>query len=220
MMKHNQDGAAVTLVLLIISIALLVVVSIVAVMETSSASNTKNTVNQQIAAAVSKAQTAQQTIDTANFQKQSESPYLSYNGPATFGSLSFNYPRNWSAYVLGVSDSSQTTLLDGYFYPGILPSVDDTTATNFAFRVNISSTDYATSLSGLTTDPTTVNTVPYSLPNVPSVIGTKITGQLGNNKTGTMIVLPLRGQTLELFTEGGSYNSEFNQILSSVKFNP
>ena len=199
---------------------LLVFVSIFAVMQTSNASNAKSTLNQQIAAAVTKAQTAQQTIDTANFQKQSESPYLSYNGPAIFGSLSFNYPRNWSGYVLGASDSTQTSLLDGYFYPGILTSVDDTSATNFAFRVNISSSDYATTLGGLTTDPTTVKIVPYSLPNVPSVIGTKLTGQLGNNKTGTMIVLPLRGQTLELFTEGGSYGAEFDKILSSVKFTP
>ena len=220
-MKHNQNGASSTLLLLIVSLVLLVFVGMFAIIEAGSASSAKSTLNQQINSAVAKAQSAQQTTDNATFQKQSESPYLTYTSAATYGNISFNYPRNWSAYVNSNSGNGQSTLLDGYFFPGILPSVDDTSATNFAFRVSLISTDYGTTLTGLTTAPTVVVTSPYSLPKVPNVIGAKLTGNLGNSKTGTMIILPLRGQTLEIFTEGSSYNNEFNTIiLASLKFTP
>ena len=37
---------------------------------------------------------------------------------------------------------------------------------------------------------------------VPSVVGVEITGQIQEQKTGVLVVLPLRNQVLEVWTEG------------------
>jgi hypothetical protein len=78
-----------------------------------------------------------------------------------------------------------------------------------------------TSLNGLAqgTPPTTISA--YSLPQLPDVVGVELSGPLPNNQTGTMVVLPLRGDTLEIWTEGTQYLEDFNKnILPNVIFSP
>jgi len=59
------------------------------------------------------------------------------------------------------------------------------------------------------------------VPKVPGVIGVKVTGALGNGKSGTMVVIPLRNMTLKLWTEAPSFQQDFNtNILPNLSFAP
>ena len=212
-MKHNHNGNVSSVVLLVVATLLLVLVSIFAVIQTSNVSKYKNNTNQLIASAVVQAKSAQQTLDNASYQKQIQSPFASYLGPASYGSISFSYPKNWSSYINNTSDG-----IDGFFYPGSLPSVDDASASNYSLRIKVANSSYSDTLNGYSSSDLSV--VPYSLPKVQGDIGVQIKGKLNNGKTGTLIILPLRTQTLQIWTEGGGFNNEFNQILSSLTFIP
>jgi hypothetical protein len=67
---------------------------------------------------------------------------------------------------------------------------------------------------------------PYALPRVPKAVGVQISGKLpindGNGeKTGVMVILPLRSQTIKLWTEGTQYTKDFNKyILPNFSFSP
>ncbi|MGH7237035.1 MAG: hypothetical protein ACREGF_00680, partial [Candidatus Saccharimonadales bacterium] len=67
-----------------------------------------------------------------------------------------------------------------------------------------------------------ITIVPYTSANIASnVFGVKITGQITPNTQGTMIVLPLRNMTFEMYTESSQFESDFNNIvLPNFSFRP
>jgi hypothetical protein len=61
----------------------------------------------------------------------------------------------------------------------------------------------------------------YSLPKLPKVVGVRVVGQLQQDQSVDMVVLPLRSQTLEIWTEGSQYANDFNSyILPNFSFAP
>jgi hypothetical protein len=101
--------------------------------------------------------------------------------------------------------------------------VTDDGNTNFALRVQVSSQSYSDILGQYQNQQQTgtVTVKPYSLPKVPSVVGVEVTGQLINNVSGTQVILPLRNQTILIWTEGTQYLNDFNNnILPNFSFSP
>ncbi|HSX53259.1 MAG TPA: hypothetical protein VLF90_02740 [Patescibacteria group bacterium] len=185
----------------------------------SSRQDYKNNVTPKIAAAVAVAQqqtSSQKDNDFAQAQKQ---PLKNYNGPSTYGSLVVKYPKTWSAYV--VSSDHSDTPVDGYFQPDFVPGIESTT--DYALRVQISSTTYSQTMQQFSTyvksGTTTVSA--YRVDKVPSDLGSRIDGQLTSTKHGSMIVLPLRDKTLKVWTEADQYKTDFNNnILPNITFSP
>jgi hypothetical protein len=62
---------------------------------------------------------------------------------------------------------------------------------------------------------------PYSLPKLPQVGGMYLTGQISQRQQGTMVLLPLRDKTLEVWTESSAYMNDFtNNVLPNLTFSP
>jgi hypothetical protein len=73
--------------------------------------------------------------------------------------------------------------------------------------------------SGATTGRGTI--APYALPKVPSVVGSRVDGSITPQKQGSMIILPVRDKTLEVWTESTSFLDDFNKnILPNMSFSP
>jgi hypothetical protein len=67
----------------------------------------------------------------------------------------------------------------------------------------------------------TVKISPYKLPKVSNVIGSKVVGQLDQDKKGTLIILPLRANALEIWTESDKNLNDFSKyILPHLSFSP
>src|SRR5437870_4134420 len=84
----------------------------------------KNNTDKKIATAVAKAEKETQTADQARFDEQEKSPYKNYVGLAEFGALTVIYPKTWAAFILE-RGASNPTAIDGYFYPGFVPDVQN-----------------------------------------------------------------------------------------------
>jgi hypothetical protein len=187
----------------------------------------KNNASQNIAAAVAAAKTAEASLQQQNFATQLKQPYASFTSSITDGSISFSYPKTYSAYV---DQTSSSEPLNGYFYPGQVPGVSSNTA--FALRIELDSDSYSDVLNQVSSSAQNGNVsvaayVPPKMVGVKNVqTGSMITGVVGqdsqsNPYTGAMLVIPVRDKTLKLYTESPNFLSDFNSIiLPSLTFVP
>lgn len=221
MEKHNQNGSINGLFLLLIVTAVLLIVAIVFGGEAfSKEQKYKNDQDQAIAAAVSQAKSQQLSSDTSEFNTEEKFPLQVYDGPEAYGSLILYYPKSWSGYVDDTGNGA--ALVDGYFYPGIVPALSAPTSV-FALRIQVQNSTYSSVTQGILSQEQngTVKVTPYSLPKVPKVVGIKVVGNLNNGKTGTEVVLPVRSETILLWTEGTQHVNDFNTyILPNFSFSP
>ncbi len=231
MIKHNQDGVSGVAVSLVLSIVLLVSAIGFGVWAYGGRQDYKNNTDAKIADAVTIAQKQEGITKDKQFAEESKNPLKIYSGPQAYGSIVLSYPKTWSGYVADSSsdNSSNSTPVDGYFHPGVVPSITDQ-ASVFSLRVQVLSQSYSQTLDNINQSQQSNNPAvikPYALPKLPKTVGVKLTGALpindssNNDKTGTMVILPLRSQTLELWTEGSQYTNDFNKyILPNFTFSP
>lgn len=217
MNNHNQDGAINGLVVSLILVVLLLIGAIVfGIWAFSGRQDYKNNVDSKIRTAVDSAVNQESQLKDSQFAQEAKLPLTTYNGPQAYGSIVLSYPKNWSGYV-DTTGSDQA--VDGYFQPGVVPSITNT-ASVFALRIQVLNQSYSQTLQNFQQQPN-ITSVAYALPKMPKVVGVEVTGQITGQTNETMVILPLRAQTLELWTDGNQYLSDFNQIiLPNFSFSP
>lgn len=219
--RRDQRGALNILVIPLILLLLFLATSLgFGIWAYGSRQDYKDNVDQKIAAAVKVAQGQQQQTDAKQYAEQAKQPYDSYIGPSAFGNINLKYPKTWSAYV--VEDATNSNPIDGFFHPNFVPDATRN-QNNFALRVQVTQTSYDNVLQqyGGQVDSKQLTVAPYSLPKVPSVVGSRLEGQLDEGKQGVMIVLPLRNMTLKIWTESNDFKADLdNNILPNFTFQP
>jgi len=180
----------------------------------------KDNVDVKIADAVAVAQQQVSTQKDKEFAQKEKYPYDTYTGPAAFGSLIVKYPKTWSGYVAASNNGVKP--IDGYFHPGQVPTIGNL-GSSFALRVSVQQQTYSSVLQQfqIYVKQGKTKAHAYRSPNVPNVVGTRFDGQIGPQKQGSMIVMPYREKTLELWTENTSFRADFdNIILPNFTFSP
>ncbi len=180
----------------------------------------KNNSDQKSAAAAQEAREATQAEDVAKYAEEAKNPLKTYTGPSAYGSVTLQYPKTWSGYVVSSGRSSEP--LDGYFHPDIVPDILNDT-NSFALRVEIVTTSYDNILSEFddVVERNEARVSPFSLEKVTGVTGARIDGQIDTNKQGSMVVFPLRNVTLKVWTESDQFLADFNNIiLPNLSFSP
>lgn len=176
--------------------------------------------DQEVAVAVQKATAATQEADKLKYAEEAKKPYDAYIGPAAFGNITVNYPKTWSSYV--VENERGGNPVNGYFQPNVVPNVTDPD-NSYALRVELVTSSYDTILKQFSnmTKQNQVTVKPYVLPKVPSIVGSRVEGQITPKKQGTMIVLPLRNMTLKVWTESNDFKADLDtHILPNFSFVP
>jgi hypothetical protein len=179
----------------------------------------KNNTDQKIAIAVTAAKQAESNAKDEQFAQESKNPLKTYDGPSAYGSVKLQYPRTWSGYVIS---NNTDPFINAYFDPDVVPDVNNSAST-YALRLSVIGQSYSTTLTNYQqmAQQGTETVAPYSLPQVSSVVGSIITGQLVDGSTGTIVILPLRNTTLEVWTQSSTYLSDFmNIILKNLSFSP
>ncbi len=222
MIKHNQDGAVNGVVVsLILAVILLLGAIGFGVWSYSSRQDYKDHSDAKVDAAVKVAVANESTIKDKQFAEESKNPLRTYNGPDASGSVIVKYPKTWSGYIKDNGGSGQPTL-DSYFNPGEVPPTDQTDAV-FALRVKVLDQPYSQVLDTYTPKQSDgrVTIKAYALPKVPKVIGVKVVGTINPQTDGTLVILPLRSETLEIETDGTQFLKDYNTyILPNLSFSP
>lgn len=211
MNKDMQRGSAISSAILS---TLLFTTLIFALWAFAGRQSYKNDVDKKIAVAVAADKKVTQAADAQKAAEDAKQPFKEFAGPSTYGSLHVKYPKTWNSYVSTTSGLPANV----YFQPDFIPDIANPN-TLFALRVIISPNAYSTEVAQFAASTAAVSA--YSLPNVPSVVGLKVDGAIVGGKTGSMVLLPLRDKTIELWTESPQYLDDFNNsILPNVTFSP
>ena len=226
MKKYNQSGG----VVFVLSDILLILALVAAIgfgwWAYQERQDYKNNFDKKAAEEVTKAQAAQKTQLEQEFAEREKSPNKTFKGSATYGSVTFNYPKTWSGYV---EQGSNEKPINGYFFPNIVPAVNSSsvTPTAFALRVELVSSDYAQVIKELEPQVTlgklkAAAYVPPKMKGVTNVqTGTRFDGELSQNISGSMVVIKVRDKTLKIYTQSPSFAGDFNNVvLKSLTFAP
>jgi hypothetical protein len=220
MLNHNQKGGLGVMLLIALLVVLFGGALAFGIWANSGREDYKNNVDAKVAVAVTAAKQQQNIADNAQFAQEEKDPLRAYDGPEAYGSLVVNYPKTWSAYVDDTGNGN--ALVDGYFAPGTVPALGGQ-GSIFSLRVQVLSQAYSQAIQGFASQEQDgkLTAQVYALPKVPKVVGLEVTGILPDNNTGTMVVLPLRSETIEIWTDGTAYLSDFNNsILPNFSFSP
>lgn len=219
-MDNNQRGAINVLAVPLAAVVLLLLVAATfGFWAFAGRQDYKNNSDQKAAAAAALAKQQTQASDAVVYAEQAKSPLKTWVGPSQYGNLKIQYPKTWSGYV--VTSSSQV-VEDAYFYPDVVPNINDNT-NSYALRLQIINQGYDQAVAGFGSQVKQgkLTATPFTLPKVASVVGTRLDGQITNSKTGSIIVVPVRNVTLEIWTESTDYLSDFNNnVLPYVTFSP
>lgn len=179
----------------------------------------KDNVDKKVSVAVTKAQAETAAQKDKEFADAEKLPFRTYTGPSPYGSLRVKYPKTWSAYVSEKAGGSIP--VDGYFQPSFVPGTDENQAV-YALRVQISNRAYTDTVQSFQSfiKAGKLKATPYIPVNASSVTGLRLDGQITSNVTsGSMVVLPLRDKTLEVWTESPDFVKDFDQnILPNFSF--
>jgi len=173
--------------------------------------------DEKSAAAVEVAEQKTSTAKDNQFAEKEKLPLKDYAGPAAYGSVVIKYPKTWSAYIAEKSTGSPA--IDGYFHPGFVPAVSD--KVSYALRLEVANMSYTQSLKRFDSDVKAglVKATAYIPPKQQTVTGTRFEGKVGTDKTGVMVVLPMRDKTLMIWTESTDFINDFNNnILPNFTF--
>jgi hypothetical protein len=176
-------------------------------------SDYKNNSDQKVSAAVESAKEAQQKEDEAIYFEREKLPTRTYIGPADLGSVSFQYPKTWSAYA-----NTQAGSLEVYLHPDTVPPVSNTQP--FAVRVTVENKQYDAVIKqydsivkkgDLRSNPVTIE----------GFSGIRLDGKFTKEREGSAVVFKVRDKTLTLATDSSAFKNDFdNTVLKSLKFNP
>ncbi len=172
---------------------------------------------------VDKALAAQKADLQKQFDEQSKSPVKTYKGPVTYGSVAFDYPRTWSAYI---DEANSSTPIDGYFHPDIVPATKSDGAP-MSLRVQLMSQDYASVVrqySSQTKDGS-LTAAAYTPPKMKDKAnvspGVRLDGLIDKDTNGALVILQVRDKTLKIWTESKDYLADFNDVvMPSLSFSP
>jgi len=220
MKTSTMRGFSILVIPLVLSILLLIGAAVFGGWAYSKMLDYKNNADAKIAAAVQVAKQQEDTAKDAAFAQAEKNPLRTYTGPGAYGSVTVSYPKTWSAYV--ADDTNSSPYIDGYFNPGVVPDVQGQSSA-FALRVQVLQQSYSSAVASFTGNVQSGATkiTPYHMPKVPNVIGVRAEGKLDGQTSGSMVILPLRNMTLEVWTETPATQSDFdNIILPNFTFAP
>ncbi len=219
-LSRNQQGVINALLIpLILMTILFLSVSGFAIWAFTSRQEYKNNTDGIVAKQVEIAKKETATQKDNEFIEKEKNPLKQYQGPASFGRVSVEFPKTWSAYVDDTGKGSFS--LDGYFNPVTVPGVQS--GSSYALRLQVVNKEFSEEARSYDSQIKSgkARSSAYSAKKVPGVVGIKIEGEISSKQQGIVILLPIRDKTIKIFTESDQFYNDFNNIiLPNLSFTP
>lgn len=182
----------------------------------------KNDTDKIVAVAVARTEKTTTEKNNKKFAEELKNPLTNYTGPSSYGSISVDYPKTWSAYAK--ENEGGNSPFDAYFHPEFVPNVEakkDRQAVALHVQVVNQTYDKVLAVKDKDVKSGKLTSEPYALEKNSDVEGMIFRGQLDTDLEGTQIVLPLRDKTIIITTETDTYLADINQyILPNLTFVP
>lgn len=171
--------------------------------------NVDSKVNVEVAAAVREQREASEKAA----EEREKEPNRDFVGPDDYGTLSFKYPKTWSAYE--AKDASKGGTYEVYFSPGVIPPA----ALNqrYALRLTIQNEDYDKVVSSYQAK-VTKGDLKSSAVSVGGENGTRLDGAFSEDIRGSAVIIKIRDKTATLRTDADTFMNDFNALIATISF--
>ncbi len=176
----------------------------------------KNNVDGKVEEAVAEAVRKNSEVLEAKFEAQEKEPMRQFMGPSDYGSLSFKYPKTWSAYQATDVSKGGGVTYEAYLNPILVPPITPTT--KYAIRISIEQKTYDQTLASYD-KLIKKGEITSSVYSVGDLVGTQLTGNFTKDIYGTAVILKMRDRTLTVRTDGDVMKEDFFNLLKTLKFN-
>ena len=180
----------------------------------------RDNVADKVEVAVKAAKEEQKKADKVEFTEEYKKPNLTYEGPSDSGSVAFNYPKTWAAYI--DKDGAGGGDLSLYFNPKFIPAINGRIA--YALRITIDNRAYNSvlqSYEGKIKDGTLkAKTITVGkTDDFSGYEGMRIDGKFGDSINGSVVIFKIRDKTLRLYVDNQEFMNDFNNtVLTSLKY--
>src|SRR3989344_2743639 len=211
MRKASESGLATSALLIVFMVLALIGALAFSFWAYSQRQDYKNNTDKKIAVVVEAAKKDQAVELQKEFEQESKNPNKTFQSGVSSGSITFNYPKTWSAYV---DEGLANQLINGYFHPNIVPGLGSNSA--YALRVEMLSDDYSQVVDSLNRNNKLGNLtasayIPPKMEGVANVQpGTRFDGAIAKDKNGAVVVIKVRDKTLKVYTESADFLNDFN----------
>lgn len=213
--KVNQGGQANAW--MIATICLIIVTSAaggLAIWSFMTYNDQKTNINATVETAVSKAKKDQADIDEAKFLERDKEPNRQFVGPDDYGRVTFNYPKTWSVYV--DKDASDGGDYEAYLNPVTVPTVSS--LQQFALRVMIEQRDYDKVVDDYSSYVKSGDLKSSSV-TADGNTGTRLDGKFSSDIRGSLVLFKIRDKTLTIRTDAATFKTDFDALITTIKFN-
>jgi hypothetical protein len=174
----------------------------------------KTDVDTKISNAVNLAVKKQVDTDEAKFAKREKEPNREFVGPDDYGRVTFNYPKTWSVYV--ANDVTNGGTYEAYLNPVAVPSISD--SQQFALRVIIENTSYSSVIASYSSLVKNGDLNSSSI-TANGITGTRLDGKFTDDIRGSAVIFKIRDKTLTIRTDADTFTSDFDALVTTIKFN-
>lgn len=221
-MKSLKDEGGFNLLIIpvVVLTLLFITVTVMAYVIYGQGQDYKNNSDKKVADAVEIAKKQTSTSKDNEFAEKEKQPLRTYQSPSTSGNVTITYPKTWSAFVTENAQTSATQV-DGYFHPSFVPGTQSGTA--FALRVQVlpQAYDQVMQVWSAKLKIGKVKVAPFRATKVPSILGSRVDGEMDINKQGSAVILPMRDKTLVVTTQSPAFLNDFNNnVLPNLNFTP
>ncbi|MBR3176821.1 hypothetical protein IKF25_02510 [Candidatus Saccharibacteria bacterium] len=178
----------------------------------------KSNYDSEVAMKEANARDAQAQEDIAKFEEDSKQPFEKLTGPSDYGSISFEYPKNWSVYI--ESDGSNNSDYKVYFSPTHVSSITNKES-RYALRFTIlnQQINNVQRQYDALVDKGLVTSSVFNADNN-NITGTKYIGSISNDMQGIVVIFKVNDKTVILQTDVQSvYENDFNTLLTKLRRN-
>lgn len=222
--KKDYSGLIKNIIIVILGICVLVFVGLFLWQMAEKFALTQ-TMDAKVDSEVAAALDAQALEYEAQYQEREKYPYKTFSGPADYGELTFEYPKNWSMYVDKSAENGGD--YQAYFNPDQVNAVSNTTVN--ALRLTISTRSYEDVVNSyrsyvesrnptLSVDTRVVGNAKGTPPT--QVNANYYTGTIPSTKfSGYIVIFKIRDKTVILQTDSKLFKPEFDKLLTTITFN-
>lgn len=169
---------------------------------------------------INKATEEQKAQLSAEFQEIEKLPTRAYQTQSSAASIKIVYPKTWDLYA---NEDNTKGVVSNWFNENYVPDISNKDNT-YSLRLEYIDKNYTSVAKSFDSaiNKGTVKVTPYKAPNVSGgETGVKLDGEVRSGITGSMIILPVRDKTLQLWTESDRYIKDFNEIvLNNLTYSP
>jgi len=177
-------------------------------------SDQKTNVDNKISVAVIDAKKIQADQLEAKFTERDKEPNREFVGPDDYGRVTFNYPKTWSVYIN--KDASNGGNFEAYLNPITVPPISS--SQQFAIRVVIEQEDYDKAIASYDSL-VKKGDLKASSVSADGNNGTRLDGSFTKDIRGSAVIFKIRDKTLIIRTDAVTFKSDFDKLITSIKFN-